>query len=120
MNTATTIQPRSMNFMFFASLVTLACIMSSGRADAQSAQVLTKTVRYDVRSLSTESGARILYTRVRSAAREVCTPFESRELSRRSIWQSCVDNAVASAVLKINSPLVSALHNQSSGRGGAS
>jgi len=79
MNTATTIQPRSMNFMFFASLVTLACIMSSGRADAQSAQVLTKTVSYDVRTLSTES-----------------------------------------AVLKINSPLVSALHNQSSGRGGAS
>ena len=104
MNTATKI--------IIASLATFAGLMSSAQANADSAQVLTRTVSYDARTLNSEQGARTLYARLRSAAGEVCSPYESRELSRKAVWQSCVHSAVESAVLKVNSPLVSAMHNQ--------
>lgn len=111
MNTATNI--------VIASLATFACLMGSGQANADSAQVLTRTVTYDARSLNSEQGARTLYARIRSAAGEVCSPLESRELSRRQIWQSCVHNAVESAVLRVDSPLVSAVHNKTTLRAAA-
>jgi len=111
MNTATRI--------IIASLAPFASLMSSGQANADSAQVLTKTVTYDARTLNSEQGARTLYARLRSAASEVCSPYESRELSRRAVWQSCVHDAVESAVLKVNSPMVSAAHNQATLRASA-
>jgi|HubBroStandDraft_5_1064220.scaffolds.fasta_scaffold1641009_1 UrcA family protein len=104
MNTATRI--------IFASLVTFASVVSSARAHADSAPVLGKTVIYDARSLNSEQGARTLYARIRAAASEVCSVYDSPELSRKRIWQSCMDIAVESAVLKVNSPLVSAVHNK--------
>jgi UrcA family protein len=119
MNTATITQSRSFNSTLIASLLAFAGILSSGQANADSAQVLTKTVSYDARSLNSEQGARTLYARIRSAAGEVCSPLESRELSRRRLWQSCVHNAVESAVLKVDSPLVSAVHNKTTQRGAA-
>jgi UrcA family protein len=111
MNTATKI--------IIASLATFAGLMSSTQANADSAQVLTKTVSYDARALNSEQGARTLYARLRSAATEVCSPYESRELNRKAVWQSCVHNAVESAVLKVNSPLVSAVHNKTTLRASA-
>lgn len=105
MNTATKI--------IIASVVTFAGLMGSGIANADSTQVLSKTVTYDGRTLNSEQGARTLYARIRSAAGEVCSQYESPELSRRAIWQSCLHNAVDSAVLKVNSPMVSAMHNGS-------
>jgi UrcA family protein len=98
--------------IIIASLVTFASLMGSGQANADSAQVLTKTVTYDARTLNSEQGARTLYSRLRFAAQEVCSPLEARELSRHRVWQSCVDNSVESAVLKVNSPMVSAVHNR--------
>jgi UrcA family protein len=119
MNTAGNTHSRSFNAILFASLVTFACLMSSGRAEADSVQFLSKTVSYDARALNSEQGARSLYARLRTAAREVCSPYESPELSRRRIWQSCVDTSMESAVLKVNSPLVSAVHNQTTLRADA-
>jgi UrcA family protein len=111
MNTATKI--------IFTSLVTFAGIMSTGQANADSAQVLTRTVTYDARTLDSRQGAKTLYARLRFAAQDVCSPLENRDLSRRRVWQSCVDSAVESAVFKVNSPLVSAVHTQSTLRADA-
>jgi UrcA family protein len=104
MNTATNVA--------FASLLTFACLLGSGQANADSAQVLTKTVTYDARTLNSEKGARTLYARLRFAAQEVCAPLDAQELSRHRLWQACVDNSLESAVLKVNSPLLSAVHNK--------
>jgi UrcA family protein len=94
-----------------AALAALACITGSPRADAQSAEPLTQTVSFRDLDLTSEQGARILYVRLQHAAREVCTPFESLDLTRRRTWQSCVDNALGTAVTQLNNPLVAALHN---------
>jgi UrcA family protein len=83
---------------------------------AQPADRLTKRVTYGDLNLESPEGAKALYSRLRYAAREVCSPFESKELSRRDMWQACVSGALESAVAKINKPLVSALHNQSTSR----
>lgn len=111
MNTATKI--------IIASVASFTGLMSSGIANADSAQVLSKTVTYDARTLNSEQGARTLYARIRSAAGDVCSQYESPELSRRAVWQSCLHDAVDSAVLKVNSPMVSAVHNKTSLRASA-
>jgi UrcA family protein len=94
-----------------AALAALACIAGSQRAHAQSAEPLTETVSFKDLDLTSEQGARILYVRLQRAAREVCAPFESLELTRRRAWQSCIDNALGTAVTQVNNPLVAALHN---------
>jgi len=99
--------------VLLASLMTFAGILGSGHANADSAQVLTRTVTYDARTLNSEQGARSLYARLRSAAGEVCSPYDSRELNRHTAWKACVKKALESAVLKVDSPLVSAVHNKS-------
>ncbi len=95
----------------------LAAAAGAGSAiAAQPDDALTKKVAYGDLDLESAQGAKALYARIRSAARGVCAPFESRELSRLPAWQACVDNAVESAVARINKPLVSALHSQSVSR----
>jgi UrcA family protein len=105
--------------IIIASLVTFGSLLGSGQANADSAQVLTKTISYDAATLNSRQGAKTLYTRLQFAAQEVCSPLENRDLSRRRVYQSCVDTAVESAVLKVNSPLVSAVHNQATLRADA-
>jgi UrcA family protein len=70
----------------------------------------TEIVRYDDLNVDSAQGATILYRRLRSAAQRVCAPLEARELSRRRVWQSCVDTALSSAVGHINRPMLTALH----------
>jgi UrcA family protein len=94
------------------TFVALACIAHAGTAQA-SESPLTKKVVYQDLNLDSEPGAKALYARLLFAAKEVCTPYESIELSQRRIWQTCVDNAMASAVKEINKPMVTALYSQS-------
>jgi UrcA family protein len=119
MNTAIKTQSRSLASLCIAALAALACITSSQRADAQPAEFLTKTVSFKDLDLNSEQGARIFYVRLQHAAREVCSPFKSLELSRRRTWQSCVDNALGTAVTTLNNPLVAALHNMRATRSSA-
>ena len=93
--------------------VALACAASTGRAVAdQPGEALTRKVTYGDLDLGSEQGAKALYGRLRIAAREVCTSFESTDPIHQELWQNCVDNALESAVSKINKPLVSALRDQ--------
>jgi len=94
-----------------AALAALACITGSPQAHAQSAEPLTQTVSFRDLDMTSEQGAQVLYVRLQRAAREVCAPYESLELTRRRAWQSCVDNALGTAVNQLNNPLVAALHN---------
>jgi UrcA family protein len=101
-----------------AALAALACFTGSQQAHAQSAEPLSETVSFKDLDLTSEQGARILYVRLQRAARDVCSTYETLELSRRRPWQSCVDNALGTAVTKLNNPLVAALHNTRATRAG--
>jgi UrcA family protein len=92
---------------------------AGGAAAAEPPAALSKKVSYADLNLDSQEGAHVLYTRLRYAAEEVCEPFDGRELSRRSVWRTCVSNALASAVAQINKPKVTALHNQSVNHSGS-
>jgi UrcA family protein len=95
---------------------TLVFAAASSALAAEPSDRLTKRVTFGDLNLESQEGAKVLYARLRFAAREVCSPLESRELSHGSAWKACFNDAMESAVAKINKPLVSALHNQSAGR----
>jgi UrcA family protein len=73
---------------------------------------LNKTVAYGDLDIDTAAGAKILYARIRSAAGEVCAPFEGDELARKVRWHSCYDHAVETAVADVNKPSLTALHGE--------
>jgi UrcA family protein len=113
MNTAFRTRLNPTASMFAAGLFALICAASGGRAlAALPSQPLTKIVHYGDLNLDSEEGARVLYARLRSAAREVCAPLEGLDITSRRLWQSCFDYAVANAVRQVDKITVSALHAQ--------
>jgi UrcA family protein len=106
-------QPKSTALIVAAGLLALGCALIGGQAQAADPQQpLTKTVVYGDLNIDSEQGAKVLYARLRNAARDVCSPFEGRDLIQKSLWRSCFDNAVAAAVAQVNKAGVTALHNQ--------
>jgi len=84
---------------------------------AEQGDTLTKNVGYGDLNLNSERGVAVLYARLRNAARDVCRPFEGRDLDNQSRWNKCYEHAVAAAVSDINKPAVTAFHNQSNHKG---
>jgi UrcA family protein len=79
---------------------------------AEAPQSYTTIVSYGDLNLDSEQGAKVLYGRLRHAAEIVCFSLEGRDLLLKRIWQGCLDEAVASAVVQVNKARVTALHNQ--------
>jgi UrcA family protein len=97
--------------MLAAGLFAVICAAGGSQAlAADASQPLTKIVKYGDLNLDSEQGAKVLYARLSGAAKEVCSPLESAELSVRHLWQSCFDNAMADAVGQIDKTMVSALY----------
>jgi UrcA family protein len=117
MNTAFKNQSKSIASIVAASLVVLGWVATAGSAHAGEIEdALTKTVAYGDLNLDTEAGARTLFFRLRSAAKQVCSPLAGRSLSLQSRWQACYDKAVASAVAQVNHTAVTAVYASSIGR----
>ena len=66
-------------------------------------------VTYGDLDLSTAKGARAMYTRIQSAARRVCGQ-PSKEIEEKRAFDACVASAANQAVADLDSPLVTALH----------
>jgi UrcA family protein len=109
---------RAIASILATAVVAFAGVSKGGGALAAEPVTYSKTVTYGDLNLDSAQGASALYARLRHAAREVCSPLESKELSLRSAWQTCVSNALTSAVTQVNKPNVTALHNQSINRAG--
>jgi UrcA family protein len=117
MKTAIKTQMNSTASMLAAGLFALICAASGGKALAtEPSQPLTKIVHYGDLNLDSEQGAKVLYARLRGAARDVCIPLENLGMTHRHLWKTCFDNAVANAVGQINKTTVSALHIQTVNR----
>lgn len=101
-----------------ASILAAGLIALSGAATAVPAQAAepaqshTQIVRYGDLNLDSNQGAKVLYTRIRGAAGNVCSSLDGRNLTEKTLWQGCFDKAVASAVAQVNKARVTALHNQ--------
>ena len=116
MNNAINNQSRSFASILATAIVAFAGVSKGGGALAAEPVTYSKTVTYGDLNLDSAQGASVLYARLHHAALEVCSPLESKELSLRNAWQTCVNNALTSAVTQVNKPKVTALHNQSINR----
>jgi UrcA family protein len=81
-------------------------------ADA-SIEYATKRVSYADLNLDSDVDAHVFYARVESAAKSVCSGYESRDLKIVMLREGCVDKAIASAVSQTNNSKVIALYTHS-------
>lgn len=78
-------------------------------------------VSYADLDLSHAAGARTLYARIKSAAREACGPEPAvLDLRDAASYNACYEQAVAKAVNRVGSDQLNALHAARSGKSRAS
>jgi UrcA family protein len=54
--------------------------------------------------------APVLYQRIAGAAKTVCTSLEGRDLASQMRFQSCVETAIGSAIVKVERPVLTAYY----------
>jgi UrcA family protein len=67
-------------------------------------------VKYGDLDLSTPNGVAALHSRLNRAAKQVCSPFESRVLGLRERYDQCIADAVADAVNTVGNTNLSLYH----------
>ena len=95
-------------FLASATAIALGCVLAASNAFAAD-QIRSETVKYADLKVDTTAGAEALYTRIHSAARRVCG-YDATSVQGPSVWQHCVRPTVDAAVVKVNNPLLTALH----------
>jgi UrcA family protein len=78
-------------------------------ADATEQNPPTRTVKFADLNIQSVEGAKVLYHRIRVAAREVCEPVGRGDPILREAVPGCIDTAIDNAVKKVNAPLLTAL-----------
>jgi UrcA family protein len=90
--------------------------MGAGASFASPVDAPRQVVRYDLASLSTDAGARALYSQISRAAKSVCP--NSYSLLTSNLVQACREEAVANAVAKIHNQRLAAVHAAASSKSG--
>jgi UrcA family protein len=72
-------------------------------------------VRYDAAALSSDAGARALYSRISKAAERVCPSYS---LLTSGLVQACRDQAIAAAVAKVGNQRLAQVHAAASSKSG--
>jgi UrcA family protein len=108
MNILKSIQRSTLGSVAFTSVV---CLLGAAQASsaAEPAGSHSVTVNYRDLNLSTIQGATALYQRLTRAARSVCDGPETGVHAYQE-WKSCYQAAMADAVAKVNSPLLTTLY----------
>ena len=91
-------------------------VLDSTARAAETPQYDRTIVSYGDLNLDSQQGAKALYARLRNGAEEVCSSFEGRDVFFKRLWQTCFDQAVAAAVVQVNNPGLTTLHNQTVNR----
>jgi len=91
-------------------LLSLAAALAiSGYAGATTPKDLSNdlpsvVVKYGDLDLASEAGVKSLHARLRNAAEQVCSPFESRVLGLREQYERCVTDAITQSVAAVGNP----------------
>jgi UrcA family protein len=100
--------------------VTLASAGGSMLVDAAQASDASDTTPHKVVSfkdlnLNSPEGAAVLYKRIKSAAYDVCGGPDRYDLSQFKV-EICVRDAVSRAVVQVNNPMLTSLHESKTGK----
>jgi UrcA family protein len=82
-----------------------------GVAQASTVRELPSVVvKYGDLNLGTTEGVATLHARLARAAREVCSPLDSRVLGLREQYELCVSGAVTQSVARVDNPRLTSFH----------
>lgn len=87
----------------------LGLISQLAQADAPEDVHLVKVHFADL-DLTRGEAAAVLYERLASAAKTVCTSLEGRDLASQMRFRSCVETAIGSAVAKVDRSMLTAYY----------
>jgi UrcA family protein len=96
-------------------LVSSAAMGDTAQA-AETPQYDRTVVAYGDLNLDSPQGTKMLYARLRNGAEDVCSTIDGRNLFLKRLWQTCFDQAVAAAVVQVNRPGLTTLHNRTVNR----
>ena len=93
-------------------LLGAAGLASAGESNLDKVEMRTTTVKYSRTAAESPKGSKALYLQLRSAANDVCRveSFSPGMMSKDAL--ACTSSAVGQAVLDIDVPALTALHNQ--------
>jgi UrcA family protein len=86
-----------------------AALCSALSTSAAAEDVPTKTVRFSDLDITKSDGAKVLYSRIRAAARDVCELSTGYDAIMRATIKACIDKAVDKAVKDVNAPMLTYL-----------
>ena len=97
------------------SLALLGCLaltttFAATAADMSGYPPRSTVVDYHDLDLANPDQAAVLYTRIQRAAKTVCPLYTILDLERVQVWRRCYKEAVANAVLSVDHPMLTALH----------
>ena len=98
----------------------ISCLMSTAALStalstaAMAQDVPHKTVKFNDLDITTPDGAKVLYKRIRAAAREVCDVSTGNDPILRIGTKVCIEKAVDRAVKGVNAPMLTNLRFGSS------
>ena len=99
---------------------TLVCAVASGFAAlpavADSFDAPQITVKFGELNISSPQGAAVLYGRIKSAARSVCSQFDGPGIDAYQQRNACINKAIWDAVTMVNAPALSALYGAKTGK----
>jgi UrcA family protein len=92
------------------------CVPSVMLANAAQAdeQVASRVVSLRDLNMNSPEGVAVLYARIKKAANEVCGQWDYLNLSHGA--QACINSAVYRAVAQVNSPMLTSLYNEKTGK----
>jgi UrcA family protein len=99
-----------LTIMTAVAVVGLSAGVATVQADESNAP--SQAVSYAGLNLDSDVGARMFYTRVKNAAKSVCSAYD-HDLGLAERHKSCIDNAVGSAVNQANNSKVTELYTRS-------
>ncbi len=83
----------------------------------QGLEFAQRTVKFADLDLTRTAGAEALYSRIRSAAKQVCAPsFVSREWEASKNTRLCIDQAITRAVADVHAPMLTSYYMARSGQ----
>jgi UrcA family protein len=101
---------------FAAGALLIASVSSfTGISSASDTGQLLALVKYGDLNVSSPEGATVLYTRIRTAAEQVCRPFDGRDLAFKRVKDICMHNAIATAVAKVDQPALYSAYDAKNG-----
>jgi UrcA family protein len=97
---------RSIKLLPVAAALALGGVASAGTVR----ELPSVVVKYGDLDLNTVDGVATLHSRLRKAAREVCSELDSRVLGLREQYEMCLSDAVTQSVAKVDNPRLTSFH----------